>query len=489
VRKITLNGLPQAGEEEPMRKNVSLTMSCALLLVICTLFGCVEKDITPSEPVSASEVIQNIEPHTGEGSLTFDSTEALEAAILAENANEIYGSNLSEIAYYYLPTGISSIDSIVVTDRSVCVYFIPVVRLVLGSTTEDEATAAQTANTVKLEWIRNEDGQHLLNSKIQTAGLTEYSRGLYTCDTTFKTADGTVPAKSFYWAADGCLFNLDIAQAHFDAIKASSRIVSELTTLEKLTVPSAPETTEYKKLPLVGVDLETPPEELTVLAELAKSYSIPEFLDSTFLYNNRLFLDYAGGRALNPYDFIEFRDSVQVGDGYDRWNDDYLKRFVVDENGKYVHSEEGEGIFEWGPVFADLNGDGTDEVCYLQNNYTGSEFARLLVYEKNESGYTQKLCFLTGRDTFYLIENDGFVCLASTGPDYGKEEYIIYNEDGTGVYTSIEIRLLAFNADWSAEGIIIADGVIRPPADNTMFAYLAEEGRFERAIYENSHKN
>lgn len=332
-------------------------------------------------------------------------------------------------------------------------------------------------------WIRDEDGPRLLESKIDTAGLAEYSRGLYTCGTIFQTVGGTVPAKSFYWVADGYLFNLDIAQAHFDAVEASSNIVSELTTLEKRRTPSTPETTEYVKLPPVGVDLENPSAELTAFAELAKTYNVPECFDSTFLYRNRMFLDYAGGRALQPEEFVGFRDSVATGDGYDRWNAEYLKRFVVGKNGEYVHSEEGEGIFEWGPVFADLNGDGTDEICYLQNNYTGSEFARLLVYEKNEFGYVQKLCFWTGRNTFYLIENDGFVCLASTGPDYGKEEYIKYDDDGIGVYTSIEIRLLAFNKDWSAEGVIIADGVIQPPADTTMFTYLIEEGHFERAIY------
>lgn len=457
-------------------------MISALLLGVCILFGCVDKDIAPSEPEPslASEITQNISA----GPLTFYSTEKLDTAILTENTNEIYGSNLSAIAYYYLPTGISSIDSIIVTDRSVCVYYIPVVRLVLGSVTEDAAFAAQTSYPVKLEWIREEDGSRLLESKIHTAGLTEYSRGLYTCDAAFQIADGTVPAKSFYWVADGYMFNLDIAQTHFDVIEASSMIVSELTTLEKRRLPSTSETPEYVQLPLVGVDLENPSEELTALAELAKCYSVPEYLDSTFLFNNQMFLDYAGGRTLNPNEFIEFRDSVLVGGGYDRWNAEYLKRFVVDENKEYVHTEEGAGIFEWGPVFADLNGDGTDEVCYLQNTHTGSEFARLLVYEKSESGYVQKLFFWTGRDTFYLVENDGFVCLASTGPDYSKEEYIKYDDDGIGVYTAIEIRLLAFNEDWSAEGIIIADGVIRPPTDTTMFKSLAEEGRFERAIYE-----
>lgn len=460
-------------------------MISVFLLGVCALFGCMKKDTTQSEPEPsfASAVTQNIEPYTSAGPLTFYSTEELEAAILTENANKIYGNKLSPITHYYLPTGISSIDTLVVTDRSVCVFYIPVVRLVLGSATEDAAYAAQSSHTVKLEWIRDEDGSRLLENKVQTAGLTEYSRGLYTCDTAFQTADGTVPAKSFYWIADGYMFNLDIAQAHFDVIDASSMIVSELTTLEKRQLPSSAETTAYIKLPLVGVDLENPSEELVALAELAKSYSVPEYLDSTFLYNNQMFLDYAGGRALKPNEFIGFRDSVIIDDGYDRWNAEYIKRFVVDENGAYVHLEEGKGILEWGPVFADLNGDGTDEVCYLQNNHTGSEFTRLLVYEKSKSGYAQKLCFLTGRNTFYLIENDGFVCLASTGPNCSKEEYIIYDNEGTGVYTSIEIKLLAFNTDWSAEGIIIADGVIRPAADATLFTYLAEEGRFERAMY------
>lgn len=469
-----------------MKKTVSLSVVSALLLGVCTLFCCTKREPAQREPESppASEVTQNIGPYTGGGPFTFYSTEELEAAILTENANEIYGNNLSAIACYYLPTAISSIDSIVVADRSVCVYYTPVVRLVLGTATEDADTAAQTSYTVKLEWIRDEDGLRLQNSKIETAGLTEYSRGLYTCDTVFQTTDGTVPAKRFYWVADGFLFNLDIAQEHYDAIESSSNIVSELTTLEKRRVPSTPESAEYLKLPLVGVDLENPSEELTALAEIAKTYSFPEYLDSTFLFNNQMFQDYAGGRALLPEEFIEFRDNVLIAGGYDRWNTEYIKRFVVDENGAYIHSEEGEGIFEWGPVFADLNGDGTDEVCYLQNNHTGSEFARLLVYEKSESGYAQKLCFWTGRNTFYLIEDDGFVCLASTGPDYSKEEYIIYDDDGLGVYTSIEIRLLAFNEDWSAEGIIIAEGVIRPPSDTTMFTYLAEEGQFERAVYQ-----
>lgn len=199
----------------------------------------------------------------------------------------------------------------------------------MDSAAEDEATAVQTSHPVKLEWYRDGDGPRLLESKIQADGLTEYSRGLYVCDTAFQTADGTVPAKSFYWAADGYLFNLRIAQAHFDAIEASPDILSMLTMLEKRRTAAAPDTAEYIKLPPVGVDLENPSEELKALAEIAKTYSVPEYFDSTFLFNNRMFLDYAGGRALDPDEFIEFRDSVVISGGYGRWDDEYLKRFTV----------------------------------------------------------------------------------------------------------------------------------------------------------------
>jgi len=79
-----------------MKKPVFLVL-IPVLLGFFTLSGCAEKDGAQSklEPSPGSGVTQNIRTRTGEGALTFYSPKELEAAILTENADEIYGGNIA----------------------------------------------------------------------------------------------------------------------------------------------------------------------------------------------------------------------------------------------------------------------------------------------------------------------------------------------------------------------------------------------------------
>ena len=477
------------------------TIIFALLLGVCLLCGCEKpKAGAPGDAVSTTPPAVDATaapsptpigyPLYGEPTLTFDSLIAFEAAIKSENADEAYGLGLSGLAYYYIPSVRFSPapDSIAVGDGFIRVVYSVCTPNPEEPETPDQLEAFRLNNETKLEWSREKNGASLLAEAITALGLREFSEGVYYREIKSPLVPRQTISLGFYWVAEGHLINFDLpVRAHVPTL---DNIGLFTALIKKPLIPSAATVAAGENVTLAkaGVEQVDISPGLRATAELARPYTFKEALDTTFLYNNQMFLDYAGGRKLTPREFVEFRDSVVVvvTDKDNEWygtveagHMSYLQGFSVDENGELFHEEEGYNTFAWGPLFADINGDGNDEVCYLQNNHTGSEFARMVVYEKIDAGYAERLYIWTGRDTFYVIDAGGFVCLASTGPDY---ESVNADDPDADWFARIEIRLLAFNEDWSAEGIIISGGEIEPPTDEGIFTIIAEEGRFETAL-------
>jgi hypothetical protein len=437
---------------KPMKKTVSLLALTLALLCLATLVSC-------DKPPPETETPKTFGP------AVFKSERNLVNSILLYGSGETHGNNLSALKEYYVPQ--DGVDSITVTEETVRIDYTPMFWDGPGK--------------ASLEWAREGDAGRLLEEKIPKLGLVEYAPGLYIRDAIIETDSGDVAAKSLYWVADGYLFHHTLPLDVFQQIEESGRAVTKLTTVSKCEVTLkdfAPEEIWLE----AEIEYEEPIKGLWTMAELSMGYSFPEYLNSEFLYDNLMFLDFAGGRNLTAEEFISFRDRTIVEEGDLNSNALYLKECIVDENNTFIHEAEG-SVFVWGPVYADLNRDGAEEVCYLLHSHTGSEFARLLVYEKTPLGYAERLCLWTGRDTLYLVEREGFVCLASAGPDYGKEEWIRYDEEGRGLVTAAEIRLIAFQEDWTAQVMCVSGGEIRPLSENSVVNYLFDEGRLQLAPY------
>jgi len=153
----------------------------------------------------------------------YNSYEEFESAVRTSKDDDIY--NLAAIEYYYLPKNfmdIGKLETILVKDRYVCVYYSLVDLDYDGYKNPDEREIARISNTIKLEWVRNVDGPLLLESTVKQSELKRFSEGLYFSDIAYPTNPEKVLSKSFFWTCDGYYFNFDIPVEIFEKIPKDS---------------------------------------------------------------------------------------------------------------------------------------------------------------------------------------------------------------------------------------------------------------------------
>lgn len=195
-----------------MKKYIKIWVPVLFVVILCIFLSSCNGDASLHEGPAAQDesgvVENNFEP------LTFYSFDSLTASITEKKASaEEDIHNLKELDHLYVPTMPLQemvLDAITVRDRYVCIYYC--LEALDSSEVEapDDEEIARISNTVKLEWVRNEDGEELLTNTIEQLSLTEYYDGIYYYNITYPTQPDTILAQSFFWVHDGFMFNLDI---------------------------------------------------------------------------------------------------------------------------------------------------------------------------------------------------------------------------------------------------------------------------------------
>jgi hypothetical protein len=170
--------------------------------------------------------------------LTFYSfDDFVESIIENDVGSDMY--NLSGLAYYYIPseaiTGIT-LETITVNERYVCLYYYLEDLRNKNYSSADEEEIARIANTVKLEWVRNADGESLLSNTIEQLSLKELTGGIYYFDISYPTMASVVLSKSLFWVHDGYMFNLDIPQSMYETLITTYNTNEIFTEITKIRI-------------------------------------------------------------------------------------------------------------------------------------------------------------------------------------------------------------------------------------------------------------
>ena len=185
-------------------------------------------DTAPAETIMLSA---SYEP------LTFYSfDEFADAVAKATPENDMY--HLSDISYYYVPSfhiANVTLDAILVKDRYVCFYYYLENLNTKEFSSPDTAEIALISNTIKLEWVRNANGNASLEHAKTLFNLKELQNGIYYYDITYPTQPDVTLAKSIFWVYDGYMFNLDIPQSVF-ASRASAESLAEFINIQKISI-------------------------------------------------------------------------------------------------------------------------------------------------------------------------------------------------------------------------------------------------------------
>ena len=218
---------------------------------------------------------------------------------------------------------------------------------------------------------------------------------------------------------------------------------SETTTIET-PIPTAP---PMEAISQPEIDFANPGENLWTLAEIAMEYSFPARDDNPMTYTNPMFEDLATGRELTAAEIAEFRTIVQPEHINEYWD-------II-------------GFDDAKAMFADLNGDGVDEACFIRNDVMDNgAVSSLAVFERVGDIYMIRADMMTPHGTFHLIENEGAIYLASIGSDTagGHAAEFIGNEVGSrAIVAQLELRLISISENWSAQGVCITEGELMQP--------------------------
>ena len=203
-----------------------LCLTILVFALITTVVGCSREDIT----ANTDNLGVDYEP------LRITSSEGINEAKKNVNVkNDIY--NLKALEFYYVPSDIitdAKLDAILIKDRYVCSYYYLKELDFESFENSDEEEIARIENTIKLEWIRNADGEELLKNTINQLKLKQMdSDGLYYyADITYPSEPDVVLSKSIYWVEDGYMLNLDV---HVDLFNENKEAGIESSSFTKLT--------------------------------------------------------------------------------------------------------------------------------------------------------------------------------------------------------------------------------------------------------------
>ena len=218
-----------------MKRGFPLILT-AMFLIACAAFtGCADSS-APQESGGINETPSLGIPHT-EALAFYSFDEFVHSIAEADAENDIY--NLAGLEYYYIPSdSISNIalDAITVQERYVCIYYhLNTPNSTEASSAPEEETAG-IANTVKLEWFRDAQGEELLENTIAQLSLEEISPGIYGCDISYPTQPDIVLAKSLFWVRDGYMFNLDLPLDIYEDTASGPQSAAEFTDIVKIQI-------------------------------------------------------------------------------------------------------------------------------------------------------------------------------------------------------------------------------------------------------------
>jgi hypothetical protein len=208
---------------------------CIIIIIFSLLTGCANSE-SLEESAFANEsnsiVAYDFEP------LTFYSfDDFIDSIVEIDAGSDMY--NLSDLAYYYTPSesiaGIT-LETITVNERYVCLYYYLEDLSNKNYPSADDEEIARIANTVKLEWVRNADGESLLSNTINQLSLKELTSGIYYCDISYPTRVSVILSKSLFWVHDGYMFNLDIPQSMYETLNTTYNTNEVFTEITKIRI-------------------------------------------------------------------------------------------------------------------------------------------------------------------------------------------------------------------------------------------------------------
>ena len=214
-------------------KRISSILLAILMLLPVIFTSCANKSSNLSTPSFAP--------------LVFDSFEEFEQAVRnAKDGKEIEGYsddmyNLAGLDFYYKPKYfLEDVELIFISvkNRYVCLFY-EINELISKDNPRPysrEEEAERIKRTIKLEWVRNVNGQGLLEGSAEQLGYKEFQNGIYYNDIPSPLDIETIIATAYHFVVDDYYFDLDLPLGLEAEIEDGLTLAEMIKTVEKVYI-------------------------------------------------------------------------------------------------------------------------------------------------------------------------------------------------------------------------------------------------------------